>query len=259
MNFLITTGGIMEINDFIQIVCPKCKALLFAEKKLDNWYCGHCGEKIEITKEGDGKKEDTAPVLTGDIFVCNKDILVKYAGHDEEVDIPENITKIDSGAFKGNTEMKSVNIPDSVTEIASSAFAECTSLNSVSLPSQIKKIALKTFNGCINLKVITIPESVEEIMNGALCCGLDEIIFESSGTTWELENEFADPSFNICRKGSGDGVKKIYFKGNVYDAVDVYRSKNIAEYLKGQGLCPKCGNKYSLFNKCKGCGEKKEQ
>ncbi len=249
----------MEIKDFIQIVCPKCKALLFTEKELDNWYCGHCGEKIEIIREENGSQETTAPILTGDIFVCDKDTLVKYAGNDEEVDIPENITKIDSGAFKGNTEIKSVNIPDSVIEIASSAFSECTSLSSVSLPSKIKKIALKTFNGCTSLKVITIPESVEEIMNGALCCGLDEIIFESSETTWELENEFADSSFNICRKSSGDGVKKLYFKGNVYEAADVYRSQNIAKYLKSQGLCPKCGGKYGLFNKCKGCGEKKEQ
>lgn len=249
----------MEIKDFIQIVCPKCKALLFAEKELDNWYCGHCGEKIEIIREENGNQETAAPVLTGDIFVCDKDTLVKYAGCDEEVDIPENITKIDSGAFKGNTEIKSVNIPDSVIEIASSAFAECTSLSSVSLPSKIKKIALKTFNGCTSLKAITIPESVGEIMNGALCCGLDEIIFESSETTWELENEFADSSFNICRKSSGDGVKKLYFKGNMYEAADVYRNQSIAKYLKGQGLCPKCGGKYGLFNKCKGCGEKKEQ
>lgn len=254
----------MEINDFIQIVCPKCKALLFAEKKLESWYCGHCGEKIEIKKEDSAEPKETAPVLTGDVFVCNNDVLVKYAGHDEDVDIPENIRKIDTCAFKGNTEIKSVNIPDSVTEIAPSAFADCTSLNSVHLPAGLKKIALKTFSGCTNLKAVTIPESVEEIMNGALCCGLDEIIFESSETTWELENEFADSSFNICRKSSGDGIKKIYLKGNVYEAADVYRSKSLSKYLKSQGLCPNCGGKFNGFSglfgmKCKNCGTKKEQ
>lgn len=254
----------MEINDFLQIVCPDCKALLFAEKKLDVWYCGHCGKKIEIVKEEEEAPKSVAPVLTGDIFLCDKNTLVKYAGHDSDVEIPEDIVKIDSGAFKGNTDIKTVHIPDSVTEISGSAFEDCTELTSVTLPSQIKKIPFKTFSGCTNLKRITIPESVEEILHGALLCGLDEIVFENSETTWELESEYADPSFEICRKSSSDGVKKIYLKGNEYEASEVYRFKNISAYLKSQGLCPKCGGKFNGFSglfgvKCKNCGTKKEQ
>ncbi|MDE6521155.1 MAG: leucine-rich repeat domain-containing protein [Ruminococcus sp.] len=250
----------MEMNDFIQIVCPKCKALLFAEERLDFWYCGHCGEKIEIIKEEEKKSEEkAASVLTGDIFLCNKDILVKYAGHDEDVDIPENITKIDSGAFKGNTEIKTVHIPDSVMEISASAFENCTELVSVCLSNQLKTIDYKTFSGCSNLKSITVPASVEAILHGAMCCGLDEIVFENSETTWELETEYADPSFDVCRKAGGEGVKKIYLKGSAYEASEVYRSKSMATYLKNKGLCPKCGGKYGMFGKCKGCGSKKEQ
>ncbi|MCM1132488.1 MAG: leucine-rich repeat domain-containing protein [Ruminococcus flavefaciens] len=250
----------MEINDFIQIVCPKCKALLFAEKKLESWYCGYCGEKVVIETTKDDKPENTAPVLTGDIFLCDKNTLVKYAGHDEDVDVPENITKIDSGAFKGNTDIKTVNIPDSVTEIAGSAFEDCTALMSVRLPSHIRKIAYKTFSGCDSLKSLTIPENVESLLNDALFCKIDEIVFESSETTWELESEYAGPSFEVCRKSSGDGVKKIYFKNNVYEASEVYRFKSVSAYLRSQGLCTKCGGKFGgLFNKCKGCGAKKEQ
>ncbi len=253
----------MELNDFIQIVCPKCKALLFAEKRLDNWYCGHCGEKIVIEKEEEEKTEVTAPVLSGDIFLCNGDILVKYAGHDKDVDIPENITKIDTGAFKGNTEIKTVNIPDSVTEIAGSAFEDCKNLISVHLPSQLKKLSYKIFSGCDSLKSITIPESVEELLNDALFCKIDEIVFESSKTTWELESEYAGASFEISRKG-GDGVKKIYCKGNVYEPQDVYKFKSMSAYFKSQGLCPNCGGKFNGFSglfgvKCKNCGTKKEQ
>lgn len=254
----------MEFNDFIQIVCPECKALLFAEKRLENWYCGHCGKKIAIETEEEDKQENTAPVLTGDIFLCDKDTLVKYVGHDEDVDIPENITKIESGAFKDNTEIKTVNIPDSVTDIAGSAFEGCTNLTSVHLPPQIKKICYKTFSGCDSLKSITIPESVEELLNDALFCKIDEIVFESSETTWELESEYAGPSFEVCRKSSRDGVKKIYFKNNVYEASEVYKFKSISAYLKSQGLCPKCGGKFNSFSglfgmKCKNCGTKKEQ
>ena len=122
----------MELNDYIQIVCPKCKALLFAEKRLDAWYCGHCGEKIMIASDDDEveKTENKAPVLTGDVFLCDKNTLVKYAGKDEDVDIPEYVTKIASGAFKGDTSIQTVHIPDTVTEISDSAFEGCTSLTS---------------------------------------------------------------------------------------------------------------------------------
>lgn len=251
----------MELNDYIQIVCPKCKALLFAEKRVDSWYCGHCGEKINIIREEDHKEKDkkAAPVLTGDIFLCNKETLVKYAGFDEDVDIPETITKIESGAFKGNSQIKTVHIPESVTEIGDSTFEGCNMLTSVQLPSQITKINYKTFEGCDNLKKITIPANVTEIMYNAMCCGLEEIVFESSATTWEPENDYTNPSFKICRKYNEGGVRMIYFNGSSYTASDVYRFKSVAAYLKSMGLCPKCGGKYGMFGKCKGCGEKKEQ
>lgn len=250
----------MELNDYIQIVCPKCKALLFAEKRLDSWYCGHCGEKIDIIKEGEEKlPEKAAPVLTGDIFLCNKETLVKYAGHDEDIDVPEYITKIDSGAFKGNTEIKTVNIPDTVTEIGDSAFEGCKSLSNVRLSNQVKIIKYKTFADCDSLKSITIPASVEQLMYNAMCCGLKEIVFESSSTTWEPENDYTNPSFEISRKASEEGVKTIYFKGTAYEASEIYRFKCISAYLKSQGLCPICGGKYGMFGKCKNCGTKKEQ
>lgn len=253
----------MELNDFIQIVCPKCKALLFAEKRLESWYCGHCGEKIVIEREEEDKPENTAPVLTGDIFLCDKNTLVKYSGHDEDVYIPENITKIDSGAFRDNAEIRNVNIPDSVTEIGGSAFEGCTNLTFVRLPSGLKKLSYKMFSGCDSLKSITIPESVKELLNDALFCKIDEIVFESSETTWELESEYAGASFEISRKG-GDGVKKIYCKGNSYESQDVYKFKSMSAYFKSQGLCPNCGGKFNGFSglfgvKCKNCGTKKEQ
>lgn len=249
----------MELNDYIQIVCPRCKALLFAERRLDCWYCGHCGEEIDIIKDEEEKvPKKAAPVLTGDIFLCNNDILVKYAGNDEDVDIPEYITKIDSGAFKENTSVKTIHIPDTVTEIGDSAFEGCTSLTNVHLPNQIRKIEYKTFNDCDSLKSITIPASVEQIMYNAMCCGLEEIVFESSFTTWEPENDYTNPSFEVSRKSSESGVSRIYFNGTAYDASEIYRFKCISAYLKSEGLCQNCGGKFGMFGKCKICGAKKD-
>lgn len=251
----------MELKDYTEIVCPECKALLFAEERLDFWYCGHCGHKIAVPHEKVTAKkiENPAPVLTGDEFVCDRDTLVKYNGVDEEVDIPDYVTKIGQGAFKGNTKIKSVSLHNEITEMADSVFEGCSMLSEVTLSPRLKKIGFKTFNDCDRLRTIRIPASVEQIMYNAMCCGLEEIIFDSSYTTWEPENEYTSPSFEVSRNGTAPGVKKIQFKGTTYNAADVYRHKSIAAYLRSQGLCPNCGGKFGLFNKCKTCGEKKEQ
>ena len=90
----------IDIKDFIQVVCPKCKALLMADKDMDFWYCGHCGNKLDmkeaLSAKPDVKKEKPAPVLKGEIFKREGDTLYKYAGDAEDVEIPENIAKIAS-------------------------------------------------------------------------------------------------------------------------------------------------------------------
>lgn len=249
----------MELNDYNQIICPKCKALLFAEKRLDHWFCGHCGEKLDVEKEQEkAKPKKAVPVLTGDIFLCNKETLVKYTGNDEDVDIPDYVTKIDACAFKDNKNLRTVHIPDSVLEIGESAFEGCSSLTNVRLSANIRKITYKTFNDCTHLRTITIPASVDEIVYNAMCCGLEEIVFENSYTTWEPLNDYTNPSFVISRKPAEAGVKRIFFKGVAYDSNDIYRFKSVSNYLRHMGLCPACSGKFNVFGKCKSCGYKKD-
>lgn len=251
----------IDLKDFVQIVCPKCKALLMADKDMSSWYCGHCGNKIDLEAKEETAKapaEKAAPVLTGEDFLCDGETLHKYNGSFEDIEIPEYITKIASGAFKDNKRIKTVVIPDTVTEIADSAFENCTSLSSVHLPAGLKKINYKTFNGCESLKTITIPSTVEQIMYNAMCCGLEDIVFESSYTTWEAENEYANPSFWIKKNGKGNGVGRIFIKRQMFNAADVYRHKSLYTFLRSQGLCTNCGGKFGMFSKCKSCGEKKD-
>ena len=251
----------IDIKDFIQVVCPKCKALLMADKDMDFWYCGHCGEKLNINEVRNAKpviKKKPDPVLTGEIFQCEGSTLYKFAGDYEDVEIPEYITSIASGAFKGNKTLRTVVIPDNVLEISDSAFKDCTALKSVRLPATLKKINYKTFDGCDSLRKITIPASVEQIMYNAMCCGLEEIAFESSYTTWEIENDMTEASFWLKKKGNDNGVSRIFFKQQQFNAADVYRHKSLYTYLRSQGLCTNCGSKFGMFNKCKNCGMKKE-
>ena len=184
-------------------------------------------------------------------------VLEKYNGKSSRVTIPEEVDRIAPAAFKGNSFVQSVFIHDEVKEIGGSAFEDCVNLSEVSLPKKLSRLNFKVFRGCRSLKSITIPASVDDIMNDALDCAVTEITFEDSETNWELEDEFAGGAFNVDRKGTGEGVSKLIFKGVTYPAVDVLRSKSIANYLRSQDLCPKCGGKFGLFSKCKGCGFKK--
>lgn len=251
----------IDIKDFTQIVCPKCKALLMADKDMEYWYCGHCGEKINMSEVRSAKpvvKKKADPVLTGEVFRCEGSTLYSFAGDYEDVEIPEYVTSIATGAFKGNKTVKTVVIPDTVTEIADSVFEDCTALRSVRLPAALKKINYKTFSGCDSLKKITIPASVEQIMYNAMCCGLEDIAFESSYTTWESENDYTNPSFWIKKNGKGNGVSRIFLKQQNFSASEVFKHKSLYTYLRSQGLCTNCGGRFGMFNKCKSCGKKKE-
>ena len=184
--------------------------------------------------------------------------LKQYHGSEADLELPKSIRKIGAGAFKGNTNLRSVVIPSSVMDIARSAFEDCTELQSVTLPASITKIDYKTFNNCINLKSISIPNTVEEIAFSSMCCGLREITIDNPKTKWDVGSADSDPAFIVDRKGDGNGVATIIFRGTEYKAADVFRFGSMAAYFRSQGLCPRCGGQYNLLKKCKGCGWKKE-
>ena len=91
------------------------------------------------------------------IKVTDKDII------NGTVNIPNNITKIESHAFEGCQSLKKIIIPDSVTEIGSGAFAGCNSLESINLPSGVAEIGFGAFRNCSNLQSINIPDNVTKI------------------------------------------------------------------------------------------------
>ena len=139
--------------------------------------------------------------------ICSK------ASNIEKVTIPSSVTKIDSYAFYGCTELISVNIPKSVsfignlafngctslksvnmeentkklfkTEIDSAAFMNCTSLKSISFPSNVTKLGDSVLNGCTNLENVSIPGSVTYLGDYAFkgCTSLNSITLPSSITS----------------------------------------------------------------------------
>ena len=73
--------------------------------------------------------------------------------------IPNGVTIIADGAFRGCTELESIEIPEGITKIGTSAFRGCTGLKSVMLPSTITSIgtwAFSAFDKVYNLTEVTV-------------------------------------------------------------------------------------------------------
>lgn len=94
-----------------------------------------------------------------------------------ELNIPDRIIGMLSGALKGKTCLKKVIIPSSFTEIPSEAFSGCTSLESVSIPDSVSAIGENAFFGCKSLRTVSVPDSVTKIKRGTFlaCDSLKEL------------------------------------------------------------------------------------
>lgn len=112
----------------------------------------------------------------------------------ESIELPANLTEIDSYAFKDCTSLKKIIIPAGVTKIKSNAFGDCTALEEVELSSALQTVSLSAFEDCTSLKSIKFGDSVTDIKDSAFkgCTALKEIEFGSG-----LKN-IGDTAFKNC-------------------------------------------------------------
>jgi len=151
----------------IQFVDPEVKRLCVSKWDLD----------------GDGELSyDEAAVVTdlGDVFNQNSTIAsfeeLRYftgltkinskafygCSNLEKVIIPENVITIESEAFYG-CGLSSLTIPGNVANISFRSFAECKNLSEITLSEGLERIGESAFRGCSSLTSINIPESVSSI------------------------------------------------------------------------------------------------
>lgn len=96
-------------------------------------------------------------------FQIKDGVLIRYTGKDKDVVIPDSVTSIEIGAFRGCISLTSITIPDSVTSIGNRAFENCKSLTSITIPDGVTSIGGYAFYDCKSLTSITIPNSVTSI------------------------------------------------------------------------------------------------
>jgi hypothetical protein len=113
------------------------------------------------------------------VFEIENGVLKKciLADGGTQVTIPDNVTSIGRGAFRGCAGLTSVIIPDSVTSIDARAFQGCRNLISVTIPGSVMSIGARAFQGCTGLTEIKIPDCVTSIGDGVFlhCTGLTSI------------------------------------------------------------------------------------
>lgn len=91
------------------------------------------------------------------------------------VTIPDSVTDIGDGAFKGLRGLTNVTMGAGVTNIGARAFADCTGLTRIAMSSGVISIGEMAFYGCTSLKNISIPDSVTRIGRAVFGCCDDSI------------------------------------------------------------------------------------
>ena len=157
--------------------------------------------------------EPPATVPPEDDYVVSGGVLTEYKGSGGSVTVPSKIgsssvTSIGSGAFSGNTSLRSVSLPVGVKKIGQEAFADCTALTCVSLPSTLESVGAGAFYGCSSLGSVNIPSGVTSLGDDAFygCSSLKTVTIPDSVTS------IGDGAFDGC------------------DGVTVKCSKNSAAY-----------------------------
>lgn len=106
-----------------------------------------------------GASSNDAP---GDGFTIKGGVLLKYAGEDKQVRVPDGIQIIGEEAFSG-ADMESVVLPTSLVEIGDYAFERCARLKSIVIPEGVWSLGFGAFDGCDSLRVVTLPASFQSI------------------------------------------------------------------------------------------------
>ena len=99
--------------------------------------------------------------------------------------IPQSVTEIEQGAFKGCSSLVGITVPGGVKTIADSAFANLGSLEKAVLSEGIISIGNYAFYDCTALKSVTLPPSVTSVGDCAFqsCSALESIYIPLSVET----------------------------------------------------------------------------
>lgn len=99
-------------------------------------------------------------VKDGTVTICQN----AFEGENlKEVILPDSVEVIAPYAFADMTELTNVELSQNLKKLNDHAFKGCTALESLVLPESLSEIAAYTFEGCTNLKTMDLPETITKI------------------------------------------------------------------------------------------------
>lgn len=78
-------------------------------------------------------------------------------------EVPSTVTRVDTGAFAGNSLLQSIGLPLGLISIGEGAFSNCSALQSIDLPESLEIIESHAYLSCTALASVTLPSSIREI------------------------------------------------------------------------------------------------
>lgn len=154
----------------------------------------------------------------------------------KNISLPDSLSEIGIQTFSGCQALHSIEIPSNVNIIRSCAFERCSSLSEIKLNNGLKKIELGAFSDCTSLESIVIPESVIEI---------------STPSYYDIVGSVFHGCYMLTNITYPNRFSPDVFSGSAWCEAWGKQRRSIAN-----GICPDCGGKLGMFNKCKRCGKK---
>ena len=151
---LIIPEGVQFIGGDAFMGCSSLTNVLLPAslKSLDGFPFADCSCLSAITVNPEN------PVycdVDGVLFTKNLETLWQYpAARNGSYIIPDSVTHILNGAFRGCGNLTDITIPETVLSIEKSTFWGCIGLTSILLPDSISSIGDWAFNSCSNLTTI---------------------------------------------------------------------------------------------------------
>lgn len=184
-------------------------------------------------------------------FEIIEDVLRKYNGNDENVEIPSNVTEICDWAFVNCKNLKSIKIPENVKKIGDFAFKYCENLKEIVFPESLKEIGYEAFAFCKNLQSITIPKNIEVVGTGVFyfCTNLKTVNFSGSLKDWgkikfktsknkkELRSLIKNFSLEDSKNAKIKKIEKVSVEGFLNAMKDIYPSFDFQILNSTKSIC----------------------
>lgn len=150
----------------------------------------------EVTFRGEGQAESTA--FLGTPFLENHEPGVLYAGHTaygmagnlKEIVIKEGTKTIGKEAFAEFDRellLEKVTLPKGLENIESYAFVGCINMKSINLPASLKYVASNAFDFCTSLSELTLEEGISFMPDIYGDLPITEIYVPASVKDWFIE------------------------------------------------------------------------